>query len=58
MQPDEGAYLDTLAHVYFGKGDFANAVKYQAKAVEHDPHTPLIRRELEHFRKKLEEKKK
>ena len=58
LQPDESAYLDTLAHVYFGKGDFANAVKYQAKAVEHDPHTPLIRRELERFRKKLEEKKK
>ena len=37
LQPDEGAYLDTLAHVYFGKGDFANAVKYQAKAVEARP---------------------
>jgi tetratricopeptide (TPR) repeat protein len=58
LQPDEGAYLDTLGHVYFGRGDFANAVKYQAKAVEREPHSPLIRRELERFRKKLEETKK
>jgi tetratricopeptide (TPR) repeat protein len=57
LQPDEGAYLDTLGHVYFGKGDFANAVKYQAKAVESAPHSPLIRRELDRFKKKLEESK-
>ena len=57
LQPDEGAYLDTLGHVYFGKGDFADAVKYQAKAVERDPHSLLIRRELERFQKKLDETK-
>jgi tetratricopeptide (TPR) repeat protein len=57
LQPEEAAYLDTLGHVYFGRGDFANAVKYQAKAVEHEPHSGIIRRELERFRKKLDETK-
>ena len=57
LQPDEPAYLDTLGHVYFGRGDLANAVKYQAKAVELEPHSLLIRRELQRFRKKLEETK-
>jgi tetratricopeptide (TPR) repeat protein len=57
LQPEEGGYYDTLAHVYFGKGDFANAVKYQTKAAQLDPHSELIQKKLQLFRKKLEEKK-
>ena len=56
LQPEEGGYYDTLAHVYFGKGDYENAVKYQTKAAA-DPHSGLIHQKLEVFRKKLEEKK-
>ncbi len=58
LQPEEGGYYDTLAHVYFGKGDYENAVKYQTKAAQLDPHSGLILKKLDVFRKKLEEKKK
>ena len=57
LQPDEPAYFDTLAHVYFTKGDYANAVKFQEKAVKGDPHSVLIRQGLERFREKLNENK-
>ena len=30
LQPDTAGYYDTLAYVYAGKGDLANAVKAQA----------------------------
>jgi tetratricopeptide (TPR) repeat protein len=57
LSPDTGGYYDTLGRVYFAKGDCENAVAYQSKAVELDPHSGLVRRQLELFRKKLEEKK-
>ena len=57
LQPDTGGYYDTLGRVYFAKGDYANAVKFQSKAAELDPYSGLIRRQLELFRKKLDEKK-
>ncbi|MDY0167098.1 MAG: tetratricopeptide repeat protein [Thermoguttaceae bacterium] len=50
LSPDEGAYLDTLAHVYFAKKDYANAVKYQTRAVELESYSKLIRDKLEVFR--------
>lgn len=58
LKPDEAGLYDTLAHVYFAKGDLDNAVKTQTKAAEMERHSGLIRRQLEFFRKKLEEKKK
>lgn len=58
LQPNEGGYYDTLAHVYAGKGDWENAIKYQLKAEELDPHSGLIKKELAMFRKKLDEAKK
>lgn len=58
LQPNEAGYYDTLAHAYAGKGDWENAVKYQTKAAELDPHSGLVQRELALFRKKLAEKKK
>jgi hypothetical protein len=58
IMPDSGAYLDTLAHVYFGKGDYASAVKYQSEALEADPHSGLLKRKLDRFRKALEAQQK
>ncbi|OHB71535.1 MAG: hypothetical protein A2V70_08170 [Planctomycetes bacterium RBG_13_63_9] len=55
LNPDYSGYYDTLAHVYFGKGDYENAYKTQLKAVELEPHSGLIVRKLELFRKKWEE---
>jgi tetratricopeptide (TPR) repeat protein len=58
ISPGLGSYLDTLAHVYFTKGDLENAVAYQTQAVEKDPHSWLIARELKTFQAALEAKKK
>jgi len=58
LSPNTSAYLDTLAHVYFTRGDLENAVKYQSRAAELEPHSGLIVRELEAFRKALEAKQK
>lgn len=57
LEPDSGAFYDTLAHVYAGRGDYANAVKYQSRAVELDPHSGLIARKLKLFQEKLKEQK-
>ncbi len=56
LKPDYGGYYDTLAHCYFAKGDFAAAVENQTKAATMEPHSGQIRKPLELFRKKLEEK--
>ena len=53
---EKSGYYDTLAHVYCAKGDFENAVKYQEKAAELDPHSGQILRALAVFRKKLAKK--
>ncbi len=50
LSPDEAAYLDTLAHVYFAKKDYANAVKYQSWAVGLESYSKLITDKLEVFR--------
>jgi tetratricopeptide (TPR) repeat protein len=49
-----GGYLDTLAHCYFAKGDYENAVKYQTEAAELEPHSQLISRQLNVFKQALE----
>ena len=56
--PTEGGFYDTLARCCFAKGDLDNAVKQQTKAAELEPHSGLIQRQLDFFRKKREEKKK
>ncbi len=57
LSPNEGAYQDTLAHVYFARKDYANAVKHQARAVELDGYSKLIRDKLEVFRAAAESRR-
>ena len=52
-----GGYLDTLAHCYYRKGDFAAAVKSQTEAVEQEPHSQTIARQLVVFRRALEQQR-
>jgi tetratricopeptide (TPR) repeat protein len=58
LSPDNGAYLDTLAHVYFAKGDLDNAIRFQTRAAEVEPHSGQIVSELKAFRAAAEERKK
>ncbi len=55
LAPETSAYQDTLAHVYFGRGDLAGAVKHQTRAAELDPHSGLIAKKLDVFQKALAE---
>jgi len=57
LAPDNGGYLDTLGHVYFGRGEYEKAFETQTKAVEFEPHSGMIARKLDVFRKKWEEEK-
>jgi tetratricopeptide (TPR) repeat protein len=57
LSPNLPGLYDTLARVYFAKGDLDSAVKQQTKAAEMDPHSALIRRQLEFFQKQRKEKK-
>jgi len=56
-RPEAGGYYDTLAHCYFAKKDYDNAVKAQRRALELDPHTQTIRRALAKFEKAQAEAK-
>jgi tetratricopeptide (TPR) repeat protein len=49
LRPKTAAYLDTLAHCYFAKGEYAKAVQAQLQAVELEPFSHQIRRQLEVF---------
>ncbi len=53
--PGNGAYLDTLAHCYAAKEDWASAVKYQKQAVQKLPHSGQIRGAYRHFAQKCRE---
>jgi hypothetical protein len=54
IMPDTASYLDTLAHCYAAKRDFKNAVHYQTRAVELEPHTMQIQRSLKRFQAELD----
>jgi len=54
LRPETAGYLDTLGRCYYAKGDYKNAVLYQSRAVDLDPHSRQIRRQLEFFQKALE----
>jgi tetratricopeptide (TPR) repeat protein len=48
-------FLDTLGRCYYAKGDFANAVKFQTRAVAQEPHSPAMVAQLALFQKALQE---
>jgi tetratricopeptide (TPR) repeat protein len=58
IKPNAAGYLDTLGRCYYAKGDYENAVKYQAEAARLEPHSGLIRRQLETFQEALAKVKK
>jgi tetratricopeptide (TPR) repeat protein len=58
LLPDNPAFYDTMARVYYAKGDYDNAVKNQQRAAELEPHSGLIAKQLELFKKAREEQKK
>lgn len=57
LRPDAGAYYDTLAHVYFARGEYQKAVESQERAAELEPHSRVIREKLELFRARLDEQR-
>ena len=54
---ENGAYCDTLARVYFAKGDYANALKHQSRAAELLPYNRAVQKQLVLFRKKAGERR-
>ena len=46
---EDGGYLDTLARCYYALDDLENALKYQRRAVELEPNSGQIRRQLDLF---------
>ncbi len=55
LRPSSGGLQDTLAHCYYAKQDYANAVKTQEQAVRMEPNSHTIKRALSKFRKAKEE---
>ncbi len=56
MKNSTAGFLDTLGRAYYGAGDIAKAVKNQAEAVELNPVSGQIRRQLEFFVKEAKDK--
>ncbi|MEX2025906.1 MAG: hypothetical protein WEH44_01375, partial [Pirellulaceae bacterium] len=57
LMPKYAAYLDTLGRCYFAKADFDNAVKYQLLALQEEPHSGQMQRQLALFVKERAAKK-
>ena len=51
LSPTNGGFYDTLGRVYYARGDYDNAIRYQTKAAELEPHYGLIQKQLEFFQK-------
>jgi tetratricopeptide (TPR) repeat protein len=56
MKNSTAGFLDTLGRAYYGAGDIASAVKHQAQAVELNPVSGQIRRQLDFFMKEAKDK--
>ena len=56
LSPNNPGLLDTLGRCYYALGDYANAVKYQSQAVELNPHSGLMKKQLTLFREALAKK--
>lgn len=48
--PDQPAYLDTMAEIRFAKGDRKGALEWSAIAINYAPDDPQLRRQHERFR--------
>lgn len=55
LKPNEPGYLDTLGHCFYALKDYANAVKYQQQAVDGEPGSGQMKRQLELFQQALAE---
>ncbi|HMC10602.1 MAG TPA: hypothetical protein VKH44_04905, partial [Pirellulaceae bacterium] len=49
LDPDQAAYVDTLAEVYFQQGKREAAVELSRRAVELSPNGAEMKRRLKHF---------
>ena len=58
IKPDNAGHLDTLGRCYFAVKDYENAVKTQSRAIELDPHSQQMKRQLAEFQAALEKSKK
>ena len=52
---ESASYLDTLGHCYYAVKDYQNAVKYQQQAVDMDPGSLGMRRQLKVFQQALKD---
>ncbi|RYD49506.1 MAG: hypothetical protein EOP85_01510 [Verrucomicrobiaceae bacterium] len=50
LNPDQPAYLDTMAEIRFAKGDRAGAMDWSARAINFAPSLEIFRRQYEHYR--------
>ncbi len=50
MNPEQSAYLDTMAEIQFAKGNRAKAMEWSHLAVNYSPQDALLRRQQERFR--------
>ena len=46
QKPDDGYYLDSLAWVFYKRGDYAKALEIQGKAIEQIPDDPVMHEHL------------
>lgn len=58
IQPGSAAYLDTLGRAYYAAGELENAIKHQIMAVEREPYSQQMRRQLAEFLEAQEAKAK
>lgn len=58
IKPDNPGHLDTLGRCYFAMKDYENAVKTQSRAIELDPHSQQMKRQLAEFQAALEKQQK
>lgn len=49
IRPESAGHLDTLGRCYFATGDIDNAIKMQSRAIELEPHSQQMRRQLKVF---------
>lgn len=50
IRPDQAAYLDTMAELFFARRNRAKALEWSTKAVANQPGDPMLRRQFERFR--------